>query len=595
MKTILITGRTGLITTSVLEQISGRFSIVLTSDDKDRKEDTCRVYYMKPGTTSFEQLFWAYEFTTVWHIMSYADFGQEKDAIQELKAVYSQCRENHIKKLLVVSSSLISETLKQEEEDLLFAGGKHSLPWSLVVRAPGILADGNRENFLGSVFSGLYHHSRTIRIPDIEDGTYEFLPMGDIVGLLKKMTLSPPETGVYQLPGEFVISKEQIRKEMSSISQRTRLLSDGRSLSKADYGSTGQLSRKYIYYTKDQKQLDFRKCYDEFAAEAKRRSGGLLSKIAAFRDHIPSPLVKVVDIVVLFFLAEYISKFTSDFVYFKEIDVRLIYIFLIATFHGLKAGVAASLAECVVLYNEYQMLGIYGLQLFYNVENWIPFALCIVTGAVTGYFSDLRESEKNLVDRENKLLREKYLFLNDMYNVSSEIRDEYRRQILTFDNSYGKIYDALERMKCDTVMETCGQARKVLTQFLDNPTIEICRWDPSGETVEVLAAAEKFPGGDRKTKITPEMKPMLDAFGQGKAFRNTQLKSEVPMYGLCLKPCPAGREDAGYDPVMILAWDALPEQMNDYYANQFEILCRLTGEALDRAALLECDGRAVEG
>ena len=587
MKTILITGRTDLITKSILEQISGRFSIVLTSEDKDRKEDDCRVYYMKPGTTSFEQLFWAYDFTTVWHIMAYSDYGKEEGAIKELEAVYKQCRENHIRKLLVVSSSLVSEEMRQAEEKLLFAE-KHSQPWAFVVRAPGILAEGNVHGFLGSIFSALYHRSRTIRIPDVDDGSYEFLSVQDLVGLLKKITLSAPESGVYHLSGEYVISREQLRREMTSISNRSRILSDGRNLKRAESAGSGDLSRKYVYYAKDQKQLDFRKYYDAFASEERCRSGGILTKIAGIHKRIPRQVVKVVDIVVLFFLAEYISKFTSDFVYFKDIDVRLIYIFLIATFHGLKAGVAASLAECVVLYYEYQTMGIHGLQLFYNVENWIPFALCIVTGAVTGYFSDLRESEKNLVDRENSLLREKYLFLNDMYNVSSEIRDEYRRQILTFENSYGKIYDAVERMNCDTVNEVCGKAWKVLTKLLDNSTIEICRRGSSGETLEVLFASERFSGEDREIMITDAMIPMFDEFGKDKVFRNMQLEPGVPMYGASLKPCPAGHEEAGYEPVLVLAWDALPEQMNDYYANQFEILCRLTGDALNRAALLEC-------
>ena len=88
--------------------------------------------------------------------------------------------------------------------------------------------------------------------------------------------------------------------------------------------------------------------------------------------------------------------------------------------------------------------------------------------------------------------------------------------------------------------------------------------------------------------ITDAMIPMFDEFGKDKIFRNVQLEPGVPMYGASLKPCPAGHEEAGYEPVLVLAWDALPEQMNDYYANQFEILCRLTGDALNRAALLEC-------
>lgn len=586
MKTILITGQTGLITTKILKQLSGRFSVVLTTEDAKRKEEVCRVYCTKAGTASFEQLFQAYDIEAVWHISAYADMGGGSKALQELSSVLEQCRKNHIQKLLVLSSSHLSMEQKEEEESILFAEEQgETLP--ALLRAPGIVTDGNRHTSLGRLFSGAYHGNRKIRFPETEEDFYEFLPMTDIANLLKKITLSAPETGIYQLPGEYVIAADQLAAEVSAISKRSRLVSDGSMESRTEDSSISQLSRKYSYFAKDQKQLEFRQLYEEYAEEERERSGGLVAKVKEFLHRIPGPLVKVLDIVVLFILAEILSKYTSEFVYFKEIDVRLIYIFLIATFHGLKSGVVASLAECVVLFYQYRMLGIYGLQLFYNVENWIPFALCIITGAVTGYFSDLREDERELVDKENALLREKYLFLNDMYNVSSEVRDEYRRQILTFENSYGKIYDAVERMTADTIGEVCTRAQEVLGKLLDNPSVCLYQWEPSRQQARLCASSESYNAEGRKVLDKGTMTAMFDTLQEGKIHINTQLDPGCPMYGASLLPRAAGQEETCYSPVLVLVWDALPEQMNDYYANQFEILCGLTHKALDRAALME--------
>jgi hypothetical protein len=246
-----------------------------------------------------------------------------------------------------------------------------------------------------------------------------------------------------------------------------------------------------------------------------------------------------------------------------------------------------------MLFLEYNSIGIYGNQLFYNVENWIPFALCIITGAIAGYFSDHRENERELVKRENDLLRQKYLFLNDMYHVTSEVRDEYRTQILTFDNSYGKIYDALRHLNGGSEEDVCHKAWEVLSQFLKNSTIAIYQLDmPEGVLKSITLAAGY---AERRIGMDSAMSGLAELFevtGCGDVWINTRLEPGVPMYAMQLVPDDqelqaGGQQRRRSDSVLVVLWDAHPEQMNDYYANQFEILCRLTGKALDRAALIE--------
>lgn len=586
MKTILVTGKTEILTSTVLEQISGRFSTVLTTREKERKEDGARVYCLEENKPFFEQLFWAYDFSAVWYFSPWCDGGNGEDGLTGLKEVYNQCKENSIKRLLVISSSRLSEEEMKEEEEILFSHADDD-PQTVVLRVPGLLTEDNKKNALGHLFSGLYHHSRKIRIPDIEEGVYEFLPMKDLVGLMKKITLSGPAQGVYHLPGEYVISKDALISEMQKISRRSRVIQDGRTLYYHKCNDISPLSGRYNYLMKDQKQLEFQELYERYRENEKKKAGGVAAQFSAIRARIPRRLIKLIDIVVLFLLAEFLNRFTSDFVYFKDIDVRLIYIFVIATFHGLRAGVAASLAECVVLVFEYRILGVYGLQLFYNVENWIPFALCIVTGAITGYFSDLRENDKALINRENDLLREKYLFLNDMYNVSSEIKDEYRRQILTFDHSYGKIYHAAESMKCDTVPEVCQRIYEILGPLLDNESVALYWWNLLEDKAEQVLFSDSPANPGRKTMSVEMMTEMFGEADPEEMFRNIQLVRGLPMYAVRLHPCLPGDEPSEYPPMIITLWDTTPGQMNDYYANQFEILCRLAGNALDRAVLTE--------
>ena len=64
---------------------------------------------------------------------------------------------------------------------------------------------------------------------------------------------------------------------------------------------------------------------------------------------------KLISLAIMFILSEYLAKFTSSSVYFKIVDVRLIYVILMGMMHGIGAGFAAAILECIMLvirYNE---------------------------------------------------------------------------------------------------------------------------------------------------------------------------------------------------------------------------------------------------
>lgn len=590
MKTILITGHTELLTSKLLEQLSGRFSVVMTSTDADREEINARVYNAEPGTQAFEQLFWAYDFYAVWYFSPYLDGGASADDFTKTRIIYNQCKENAIKKLIIVSSTFLNNEQKMQEEKILMSAGDMETG-IVILRLPFVLVAGSQHTFLGKVFEGVKRNVRSLSLPHIKDDDYEFFPMREVFSLMKKITLAGRESGVYNLPGEYTISKEQMQREISESGGRTRLQTSGEILDYSGEGDISQLMARYGFIIRNKKQLDFSELYDQYLEEVRQTASGRFSFIKKIRSKIPKHTAGILDLVVLFILAEIISRYTANVVYFNMVDVRLIYIFLIASFHGLQLGVVASLAVCVMLFLEYNSIGIYGTQLFYNVENWIPFALCIITGALAGYFSDLRENENQLIKRENDLLREKYLFLNDMYHVTSEVRDEYRTQILTFDNSYGKIYDAIEQLTCDSVQEVCYKAQEVLSNLLNNGSLAIYRLDQSKN----MPQAASFVAGYKDQKLEKvytdgKLGEMLQTVRQGKTWINIGLNPGVPMYAIELIPQAGGQSEGKLnfgEHFLILLWDAMPEQMNDYYANQFEILCRLTGTAINRAALIE--------
>ena len=88
-----------------------------------------------------------------------------------------------------------------------------------------------------------------------------------------------------------------------------------------------------------------------------------------------------------------------------------------------------------------------------------------------------------------------------------------------------------------------------------------------------------------------EMEEALSCMNEGNVWRNTALAPGIPMYAMKIDPRASGKEESSRDSLIIAIWDATPEQMNDYYSNQFEIICRLAGYALERAGLTQEESR----
>lgn len=586
MKTILLTGQTDCISPEIIDSLSVRYSVIMTSNGFHDPEITAKVHKVQIGTPFFEELFWSYDFYAVWYFSPFCGDPSGSGDTKELNVIQGLCREASIRHLFVVSSSMISQPVRLAEENILLDSGR-SLPQSVILRVPFLLTDNNWEGGIGKLFSRIYRRKREVYLPSIEEDNYEFLPLSSLIRLMARMTLSFCGEGVFVLPGEFIISGNELKKEIRSKVPRAHIRYGNSGLTYMEPENIKILTETYAYTVKDQKKLDFSSLYDSYAQRKKKEGGrGILSGLRRLRGRIPGPVLVILDMIVLFLVAEYIARFTAGSVYFKTIDVRLIFILLIATFHGLVAGVGAALCECVVLFFQYQQLGISSTQLFYNVENWIPFVLYIILGAITGFFSDLRENEKTLVERENTLLREKYLFLNDIHNSTLEVKDSYRYQILSFDQSYGKICHAVMNLQRDTLPEVLEQGQEVLSDLLDNTSIVIYRKNPDGsaEAVSGLDHAQKYR---RSVLSQDDLEPAKACLDQGKVWRNIHFKPDLPFFCFDLPVCEQELEGSAGIDYMIAIWDALPEQMNDYYSNRFEMLSCLIGRAMDRACLVQ--------
>jgi hypothetical protein len=296
----------------------------------------------------------------------------------------------------------------------------------------------------------------------------------------------------------------------------------------------------------------------------------------------------LLDLFVVFVLAEYLAGITSDSVYFKFVDVRLIFVVLMGSLHGIAGGFAPAGLECLMLVLRYREIGISGLLLFYNVENWIPFVYYLTAGAITGYGHQKKEQEVRSVKAENELIRNKYLFLNEAYLTSVANRKDLWEQILNEEESYSRVYGAMRSMSQRTPEAVCVEAVSTLRDLLDNDTVCIYQLDPGGNKAILLSCC--MENAVRKSIDAAGCREMFQTVRSGEIWKNIHFLENAPMYAAQVnynrapKHTPGNRAEVSY---LVTVEQAGQDQLSLWYMNHFTILCGMFQDALENASLRE--------
>lgn len=140
------------------------------------------------------------------------------------------------------------------------------------------------------------------------------------------------------------------------------------------------------------------------------------------------PLLAWGEVILGAFLTHMLTIWTNTIIEFKYIDFRLLYVVIIGSRHGLLFGVLAAILAAVSGAINWYRVGLDWVLFVYNVENWIPFALFFLAGAVTGYMHDKKDNEIDFERHQAELIHDKYDFLYNLYNEIVSIKDRLRKQ-----------------------------------------------------------------------------------------------------------------------------------------------------------------------
>lgn len=603
MTEILICGRTELITEDALQELAEECRVVVAGKNRlTEKKKNIFLYRTSPDKEQFHQLFDVYSFRTVFYVSGYADGGDGMyGEMQQLEQVVRECERSKTDKLVVISTvdsqnyslqyrlqrefpdkeyfSARSFQAGQLEETCLYFMKRSEL-CTIILQVPYLADRVNDKNFLGRIFHQIYKKEK-VMLPYHRDDPADFLCLSDLTELMLEINEeTEDESGVFCVNSGYGYTFGELEDMLRLAVKDVHIEYENRPYMQHMPAVSPELRNRYGFIVKENAMENIGVYYRTFVREIMGERYGIRQKLSALTKKLGKNLLICVEMLLLFLIAELISLVTSEDVHFRFVDVRLCFIVIMGTIHGMRFGVMAAALECLALLRQYFLIGMNGTVLFYNIENWIPFAIYLLTGSITGYISNKRTDALLYLRQEYSLLRDKYKFLSDVYRGAIQNKQEYKRQILGFKDSFGKIFDAVQKLDSEQTERIFLEGIGILENILENHTIAIYTLDSWQKFGRLAVCSNSILTKLTKSIRMAEYQEMYDTVKQGEVWRNIELTPGMPMYA-----CGIFRNDTMV--LLVTIQEASVEQYGMRYVNIFKILCGLMQTSFLRATEYE--------
>lgn len=611
MDAILIAGKTGLFSREALNIVSKSFDVVLTgrrdaADSKRLPENVFRLA-ADPSDNDFPKAFETRRIRAVWYVTDCADGGRAQIETDRIELVLRLCAANQIPRMFILTESQDPADYKKLIEKWDLSEEAVSSVGIAVVTLPLISGTGSAAGRLSRIFAAM-RGRRPVLLDGFPDTDISILSMRSLCVLLLRMT---SETwfyrGIFSAEGSKgklddlrslllnIYPDAEIRFTNSSEGEKKGTQGAGkRAFFRIPSGqgeeTDGMLTDMYRFPAAADWKREISEEYARFLEEEDRRKNSAREKFRYFLGRFGAAAATILDLAVMFVVTQYLAQITSESVYFKVVDVRVLFVVMMGLMHGLWTGIAAAALECLVLVIRYSQVGISGLLLFYNVENWIPFVYYITAGVICGYTHQKNQQEKKSIAAENELIRNKYLFLNDAYQACASDCRQLRTQILSEEESYRKLYDAVCAMSKRTPEAVFVEAVQVMRRLLDNDSVYIYQMDMSGKRARVLPCCVE--GSERHIMNLEEYPDMAKTILRGETWKNVSLQDGAPMYASMVRYSRSmeslkSKKDVPEIALVVTVERVSRDQLNQSYLSHFMIMCGLLQEALEKASLRE--------
>lgn len=570
--------------------------VVMARDVRTRREG--RISWKEYPLTgeNFQRFFLMCEFSTVIYISRALTYQcRPEEELTELRHVLELCRKAGTGRFLFITTAHMEEekygtdAVFQKTAEILCHRYTDASEIELkIIRSPYFISGSNPQDWLYRSFERL-QRGESIHLRENPQEYAGFIGTGDLCQALYRVLdhWQTEEEDLYLLPcGNHTFIELALHLQKPFTSKGGRVLTDPRipvhrSLAEAkEAQSRGDdfMQRYYGWYAVRDCVGEIEQCANEFL----QHGTGTKSRKERFLQFIAGKnrAIMLTELFLGAVCAEILNKLTGSSAQFRVIDVRLLFVVIMASTYGSGVGFAAAFLEILSLAAAYYREGRNWVQLFYDPANWLPFILLLLVSAVCGYLHEKSRDTEQELQEEVRKLESEVQFSTELCYEAQQYKNDYKQRLIESRDGFGRIFEVVERLSHTIPERIYAEAILAMEEVLDNHSIAIYSITDEKARfarMEVSSAGLKDLPRSIETEKYGCLMPILE---KEEVWVNRELDAGYPMLL-------TGIRQEGTYRLLIMVYHAEYNQMTAYYVNLLRILRRLMEQCLTRAYLYQ--------
>ena len=581
---VLLAGNTGYVTEEFVEEAFPECQVMVLGN-KMLKTVRRRELISRPFPRTeleFGDIFRTYEFEAVVYFSNYLTLhGELEGEAENLRKILQYCRKGVQSHFLYVTGPegmydvpTGKTLLVQNAEDVCRRyAGLYGLTVK-ILRVPYLYSGTYKKDFFYRIFQAS-KESQKLFFQEAPEQKACFLYSMDLAELMYKLFDNwNDEEEVLNVPDVFDICFQDVTEELKKVLSPVSIIYKSSAVVEKIKEDDRQIRTNYNWFPKISVLDHISEMYKEYNEYTKNNGGKVSWLTRLFNQN--QRWLRVCEFVVCFLAFEFLQRLLGNQAQFKMIDLRLVFIVLFGSLYGLGYGIAGAAAQTVSLLLAYESQGTKWYTLFYEPANWIPFIFYFAAGAVCGYVRMKNRENLEFISEENQLIREKFLFMRDLYQATLQDKKRYKKQILGSKDSFGKIFDITRKLDVIQPQELYIETIRVLEDVLENKTFGLYTLNRENGYGRLETASAQVQGNYPNSIKLSEYSAAMEELENGNVWANREFLENYPMYM-------AGVRKNGELVMLICIQQASREQMSLYFLNLFKILSGLVETSLLRA------------
>lgn len=297
---------------------------------------------------------------------------------------------------------------------------------------------------------------------------------------------------------------------------------------------------------------------------------------ASRRFSLPPQLRGVGETLVLFGITLGLLRFSKDVSDLKYVDIRLMFVALVACCYGSGLGLlAVALASLSYLYSlaaSYVDIS----YLVYSVDTWVPFVIYAVTGSVLGYLTGRRRDETEALRRKNRRLEEKCTQLETVQGETLEIKSRLQQRITAERHSFADLYRIVQELDALDPPRILQHTVGIVENLLECDHVAVYRMDQGGSSARLAACSAAMESRASEVPDGRKLAALCRALADRPVVANTDLTPGRPDLAAAIR---CGGRLYG----LVAVYDLGPDGFTTYYRDLLKVVMELIGRDLVRA------------